>query len=128
MIKKWLSCLIVLIAILSGCVDNEPEVNTTVNETVAPTPTEAFPVREPSTVYVQIKGSAFDPPTLTVINGTTVRWTNWDSAQHVVTGPGFQSPPLDKRDNWNYTFNETGTYEYRCSIHSLTAHGRITVE
>jgi plastocyanin len=124
---KCLSCFIVLIATLSGCVDDEPEMNTTVNETVTPTPTEAFPVREPSTVYVQIKGSAFDPPSLTIIKGTTVRWTNLDSAQHIVTGPGFQSHALEKRDIWNYTFNETGTYEYRCSVHSL-ARGRVIVE
>ncbi len=121
-------CLIVLIVALSGCTDKKPEVNATVNQTLTPTPTPQFPVPEPSTVYVEIKGSAFILPNMTIINGTTVRWTNWDSAQHIVNGPGFRSPVLNKRDNWSYTFNNTGTFEYNCSIHPLMAHGRIIVE
>lgn len=119
-------------AALAGCIDNkEPVVNNTVNLTPAPTQTPpyvVFPVREPTTVDVEIFASAFNPLTLNVVNGTTVRWTNKDSAAYVITGKGFKSPELNKRDNWSYRFNETGTFEYNCSIHTSMPHGTIIVE
>ncbi len=95
--------------------------------TIEATVTPVFTVPEPSTVYVEIKGMGFNPPELNVVKGTTVRWTNLDSAQHVVNGNGFRSPTLNKRDMWNYTFNKTGTFEYDCSIHT-SMHGRIIVK
>ena len=127
--KQRLLCLIVLVVVaVSGCMDNEPQVNASVNQTPTPVPTNSFPVEENSTVYVKIIGSTFDPASHEVIKGTTVKWTNWDSAIHIVNGPGFQSPPLDKRDSWNYTFNNTGSFEYNCSNHPSMAHGWIIVE
>ena len=126
--KRRLLCLIVLIAGVSGCVDNEPQVNASLNITPTPVPTKAFPVPENSTVYVKIIGSTFDPISHILITGTTVKWMNFDSATHIVSGPGFQSPPLYKWDSWNYTFNNTGTFEYYCSNHPSMAHGRIIVE
>ncbi len=131
MYERWVICLII-VAALAGCIDNkEPVVNKTVNLTPAPTQTPPhviFPVREPTTVDVEIFASAFNPLNLNVVNGTTVRWTNKDSAPYVITGKGFNSPELNKRDNWSYTFNETGTFEYNCSIHSSMPHGTIIVE
>lgn len=129
MAKPWLLCLILLIAALSGCTDKKPEPvkNVTTNQTPAVIITPAFTIPEPSTVYVEIKGSLFDPLELKVIRGTTVRWTNMDSAQHVVNGEGFRSPPLYKRDMWNYTFNKTGTFEYNCSIHPSMPYARVIV-
>lgn len=91
------------------------------------TVTPVFTVPEPSTVYVEIKGLGFNPPELNVVKGTTVRWTNMDSALHVVNGNGFRSPILNKRDTWNYTFKKTGTFEYDCTIHT-SMHGRIIVK
>ncbi len=126
--KLWFICLILLIVAVSGCMDNEPQVNATVNQTPTPVPTKSFPVQENSTVYVKIIGSTYTPASLEVINGTTVKWTNSDSAIHMVKGPGFQSPPLNKWDSWNYTFNNKGTFEYNCSNHPSMVHGRIIVE
>jgi len=118
------------VAALAGCVSNEePEENYTVTQAPTPPPPHVvFPVREPTTVYVEIFGSAFIPPTHKVVNGTTVLWTNKDSATYVITGKGFKSPELNKRDTWNYTFNETGTFEYNCSLHPFIKTGRIIVE
>ncbi len=126
---KWsLCCFIVLILAVSGCTDREPEVNTSVNQTATPTPTQAFPVSEPSTVYIEIKGLTFDVLSLRVINGTTVRWTNMDSAVHVVNVDGASSPPLNKRDSWNHTFYRTGAFEFNLSNYSMMPKGRIVVE
>lgn len=129
MYERWVLCLII-VAALAGCIGNEEQdVNNTVTQVPTPPPPDVvFPVREPTTVDVEIFASAFNPPTLNVVNGTTVRWTNKDSAAYVITGKGFKSPELNKRDTWNYTFNETGTFEYNCSIHSSMPHGTIIVE
>jgi plastocyanin len=130
MVKQFALLMLLLIVALSGCTEEKPEpvVNTTVNQTPQPTVTPMFTVPEPSTVYVEIRGSAFNPAVLTITNGTTVRWTNLDSAPHAIKGKNFSSPPLNKRETWNYTFNRNGTFEYNCSIHPASAKGRIIVE
>ncbi len=130
MVKPFALLMLLLIVVLSGCAEKKPEpvVNITVNQTPQPTVTPMFTVPEPSTVYVEIRGSAFNPAVLTITNGTTVRWTNMDSAPHAIKGRNFSSPPLNKRETWNYTFNKNGTFEYNCSIHPASAKGRITVE
>ncbi len=130
MVKPFALLMLLLIVALSGCTEEKPEpvVNTTVNQTPQPTVTPMFTVPEPSTVYVEIRGSEFNPAVLTITNGTTVRWTNLDSAPHAIKGKNFSSPPLNKRETWNYTFNRNGTFEYNCSIHPASAKGRIIVE
>ena len=129
MYERWVLCLII-VAAMGGCVGKEePEVNITVTQAPTPPPPHVvFPVREPTTVYVEIFGSEFIPPVHKVINGTTVSWTNKDSAKYIINGKGFRSPELNKRDTWNYTFNETGTFEYNLSDHPLIKPGRIIVE
>jgi plastocyanin len=130
MVKPFALLMLLLIVALSGCTEEKPEpvINTTVNQTPQPTVTPMFTVPEPSTVYIEIKGSAFNPAVLTITNGTTVRWTNLDSAPHAINGKNFSSPPLNKKEMWNYTFNRNGTFEYNCSIHTPSAKGRIIVE
>lgn len=127
--KKWILYIILLIVVFSGCTDKktEPVKNVTTNQTPAMI-TPVFTVPEPSTVYVEIKSSRFTPPELKVINGTTVRWTNMDSAQHIVNGDGWRSPVLTKKDMWNYTFNRTGIFGYNCSIHSSMQQARVIVD
>jgi plastocyanin len=91
------------------------------------TTAKAFPVPEPLTVYVTIKGTMFNPPQLNITNGTTVRWTNLDSVQYALNVSGYQSPPLKKKDTWSFKFNKTGIYEYGYDLHPSMPHGRITV-
>jgi plastocyanin len=104
----------------SGTVIQTPEPRAT------PAPTFAIP--EPSTVYVEIKGLAFDPPELKVIKGTTVKWTNYDTGQHAIHVDNVTSQPFDKRGTWSYRFNRIGVYEYNCTVHPWMKHGRIIVE
>jgi plastocyanin len=130
MTKQWILFMILAVA-LSGCTDTNtaPVADTPVIEpTPVPIATQAFPVQEPTTVYVEIKGSTFIPLELNITNGTTVRWTNLDSVRYVLNVRGSQSPPLNKRDTWNFTFNKTGTYEYNSSSHPSMKHGWIVVE
>jgi plastocyanin len=79
---------------------------------------------------VTIQDFSFGPATTTVKKGTTVTWTNNDSAPHTVTGSngkGPQSGNLSKGDTYQYTFDEVGTFDYICSIHpSMTAKVVVT--
>jgi plastocyanin len=68
---------------------------------------------------VAIKDFAFSPATIKVKKGTTVTWTNNDSIGHTVTGlnGGPDSELLDNGESYTFTFNETGTFEYKCTPH-----------
>lgn len=87
----------------------------------------ATPVNEVTTAAVTIKSFAFSPATLTVKAGTTVTWTNQDSATHDVKGDAFASEPLSQGETFSFTFDKAGSYDYICSFHpSMT--GKIIVE
>ncbi len=146
MSKPYLLFVILLTIAFSGCVIKGEPSNSTVNPEVAvpdtnqaqtaitataiatPTSTPVIFGHENSTVYVEIKGSEFKPSELRIINGTTVKWKNMDDAQYIINGTNFKSPPLNRRENWSYTFNKTGTFEYNCPTHLWMKHGRIIVE
>jgi plastocyanin len=73
---------------------------------------------------VSIAGFAFGPDTLEISVGTTVTWTNEDSAPHTATADDgtFDSGRLDTGDTYSYTFDTPGTYTYTCSFHpNMTA-------
>ncbi|MFL5759861.1 MAG: cupredoxin family copper-binding protein [Thermomicrobiales bacterium] len=78
---------------------------------------------------VTIQGFAFNPPTLTIPVGTTVTWTNQDSAPHTATSNdgAFQSGKLDQGKSYSFTFDKAGTYDYHCEYHA-NMHGTITVQ
>ena len=74
-----------------------------------------------ATVPVTIQNFAFSPQTITVAPGTTVIWTNKDSASHTVTsatGAWPASGSLATNQTFSHTFAKAGTYPYRCAFHS----------
>ena len=112
---KLLIIFLILAVLISGCTGQKTE-----------TKTDTTPAT-PNTVL--IKGFAFDPVTLTVAKGTTVTWMNMDSASHTVvaTGMTFRSGNLNNGQSFAHTFNETGTFEYKCGIHPSMS-GKVKVE
>lgn len=75
-------------------------------------------------VAATIEGFAFSPNPLEIKVGTTVTWTNNDSAPHTVTANdrSFESPRLDQGGTFTFTFTEPGTFEYFCEFHpNMTA-------
>lgn len=68
---------------------------------------------------VAITGFAFDPGTIEIEPGSEVTWSNDDPAPHTVTAldGAFDSETLDSGDSFSYTFEEAGTYTYRCNVH-----------
>jgi len=69
------------------------------------------------TQQVSIQNFAFNPATLNVDPGTTVVWTNNDQVPHNVVGDSFTSPTLNPGDTFSYTFNDEGTFSYKCTFH-----------
>jgi amicyanin len=70
---------------------------------------------------VQMSNFAFVPANMRVRVGTTVTWTNQDSAPHTVTFRngmmGRGSSMMQQGQSFSYTFTTRGTYTYYCSVH-----------
>lgn len=100
-----------------------------------------------TTASVDIDTFVFRPGTLTVPEGTTVRWTDGDDILHTATSgtqkgdsiPGVSEGEAARPDGTfdlqldgegtvaTFTFEEPGTYDYFCSVHAAMT-GRIVVE
>ena len=128
---------------------------TVTGEAAASTPTEAPPPPSPTTAPsppaapAPTATSAPEPPSGPVANlaianfshasesipvGTTIVWTNADSAPHTTTSgePGnstgfWDSRRLNQGVTFSFTFSEAGTFSYFCSIHP-SMRATITVE
>ncbi len=70
-------------------------------------------------IEMEIANFTFSQKTITVPVGTTVIWYNSDSTSHTVTtiDPLFDSGTIPTGETFNYTYEQTGTYEYFCTIH-----------
>lgn len=92
--------------------------------------TTAKPSAATSSNQVTIENFAFSSNNITVKKGTTVTWTNKDSATHNVTETdgknGPKSGDLATGKSFVFTFDEVGTYKYDCSIHPNMT-GTVTV-
>ena len=79
---------------------------------------------------ISISGFKFSPAPLRVKAGTTVTWTNKDSAPHTVTsdnGAFTSSGNLNQNNFYAFKFVTAGTFPYHCSIHpSMTGSVIVT--
>lgn len=90
------------------------------------TPSTTSPT-EPVTELV-IEKFTFKPATLTIPVGTTVTWHNKDSVSHTVTSrENTFDGGVSHDDTYTYTFKQSGTFEYYCSIHPFMK-AKIIVE
>jgi plastocyanin len=79
-----------------------------------------------ATASVQLKNIAFNPTTVTIKKGGTVKWTNDDSVGHDVTkesgpGPKFKSGAsggMQQGDTFQEKFTTPGTVHYVCTVHA----------
>ncbi|NVK81384.1 cupredoxin domain-containing protein [Streptomyces morookaense] len=84
-----------------------------------------------ATGQVAVVNYAYAPATLNVSRGTTVTWTNSDTAPHTVTstagsGGPLNSPMLNQGDSFSFTFGAAGTFSYYCTVHP-TMKGTVVV-
>lgn len=100
------------------------------NSTTTSTTTQ----QSPQTLNVNIQNFSFNPGTITVNRGDSVKWTNNDVTNHTITpahsesaAADFGSGALKQGDTYSYKFTKAGTYDYICSIHpSMT--GKVIVK
>jgi plastocyanin len=77
---------------------------------------------------VGIHGFAFDPASLNVDSGTTVVFTNHETAVHTATADNgaFDSGDLEQGESYDVPDLDPGTYPYHCARHS-SMHGTLVV-
>ena len=73
------------------------------------------------TVEVSISDYKYEPATLSIKVGTTVRWVNNEkrvSHSILFTGTdGFESERFFPGESWERTFDKAGSYPYSCGPH-----------
>jgi plastocyanin len=77
---------------------------------------------------INITNFAFDPASITINLGSTVRWVNRDSVPHrILFADGADSKILAPSQSWSRKFDGTGTFDYACTIHPAMQ-GTVIVE
>jgi len=69
---------------------------------------------------VRIVDLDYEPRTLTIDVGTTVRWANEGALPHTVTATdaAFDSGIMPPGASYERTFNQVGTFDYLCTLHA----------
>jgi plastocyanin len=127
--KKEFVILLILFSVFLGigCAGNNAGKSSTPTGTPATTSAETTVTANPAEtpvastggkiVEVKMENFAFNPDSITISSGDTVKWTNLDSAGHDVAGTDFSSSMLQKGDSYEHKFTKPGTYDYICSVH-----------
>ncbi len=77
---------------------------------------------------VTMRDFSFSPSVLTNKVGDTVRWVN-QGGSHDIESPGVFKSPSPPVSSYSFTFNQAGTFNYRCNPHvGFGMTGRITVQ
>lgn len=73
----------------------------------------------PAGTSVRMFGSRFQPATLTIVLGATVRWFNDDALSHTVSAPdaSWDSGNLSPGAAFERTYDLPGTFPYLCRYH-----------
>ncbi|HEX3466891.1 MAG TPA: cupredoxin family copper-binding protein [Candidatus Elarobacter sp.] len=77
---------------------------------------------------IHIKNFAYNPASVTIPAGSTVRWVEDDEVPHTVTAAdgSFDSGNLSQHQSWTHTFTTPGTYDYYCAYHTYMK-GKIVI-
>ena len=113
-ILKVITLLFVVTVIVSaaGCAGKKTENNTTT------TASSSAPINQnPQTYTINIQNNTFNPSSVQIAVGGTVKWVNMDSVKHEPKGRVFDSGPLEQNGTFEYTFKSAGTYNYQCAIY-----------
>lgn len=131
--RSTLASIIILILIILGvaayAIGHKPSTNQTNANGNTPnsnTPSAASNIAPGS---VDIRNTMFTPSQITVDRGAKVTWTNNDSTVHTVTADKnnlFDSGSIQPGATYSYTFTQSGSYQYHCTIHP-SMHATIVV-
>lgn len=111
---------------VAGDATDTPAAESPAATTAATTPTAA--TDEETVPIVAVGDNFFQPASLTVSAGDTVRWVWSGSVPHSVRLDDETSPTHTGSGEFEFTFNEPGTYDYVCGVHGESMPGRIIVE
>jgi plastocyanin len=80
-----------------------------------------------TTEVKMVKSYRFDPKMIEIEAGQTVTWTNEDNFTHTVEVEGQEDHKVGQGGSVEITFDEPGTYEYVCTLHSRDMEGTVIV-
>ena len=82
----------------------------------------------------EVQDICYIPSSIVIEKGKQVTWVNQDSAFHSVTSGFYDEPTelfdsghLDPFESFSLTFDESGTYDYFCTLHPWMQ-GQVIVE
>ncbi len=77
--------------------------------------------RSGKSITIPIVDNRFTPTTITIAAGTQVRWVNRGQNIHTTTSLDglWDSPGLERKQNFTFTFTKPGEYRYLCRQHLL---------
>ena len=106
--KILISILVFPLLLLASCKADTTYDSTTTGNTGTPGKNEVW-----------IQGMSFNPGTITVSPGTTIKWINKDNVTHTVTSDNnlFDSGSLSVNGTFSQSFPAAGTYGYHCTFH-----------
>ena len=114
---------LVLVVLISGCTSapekTAPQATNTPPQHTTPPPLQA--------AKIEIVEFTFYPAEVAIVKGGTVTWSQKDSIKHTVTGSDFDSGELGQGQTFSHTFNEAGTFDFWCKIHS-SMRGKVIVK
>jgi plastocyanin len=94
------------------------------------TPSPSAPVQS-GLVQIAYRDIAIDPDTVRVKLGSTIKWTNYDSAQANVTSEGgpqkFASKNFGEGGTFELKVIKPGVIHYECTLYPVTMNGTIEV-
>jgi plastocyanin len=114
--NRWLSTLVLstLVVVASGACGNDDKKDGEAKPAIG-----GIVSGEPA---VKIVNFQFEPKTLTVKAGSTVKWTNEDTATHSIKDTSQLATPVSpdlvgKGSTFSITYGQPGSYSYICGIH-----------
>ena len=81
-----------------------------------------------ATEVEMVKSYRFDPQVIEIKAGDTVTWTNEDNFTHTVQVEGQGDHEVERGESVSIGFDEPGTYDYVCTLHSKDMDGTVIVK
>jgi len=135
LIKKVviMSVVVVLIVILALSISgNSDKKNTETSDLVVKG--DVIMPTKVSRPGCEVQDICYIPSSIVIEKGKQVTWVNQDSAFHSVTSGFYDEPTelfdsghLDPFESFSLTFDESGTYDYFCTLHPWMR-GQVIVE
>ena len=140
-----LLAITIILVCLCGCTQSSTPVQPTATVTTHPQTTEMPAVTAIPTLQktpsvsdntIRINRTGFDPASITVKSGSTVRWVNADyTADSALYNPTHRISVVNIKDSqllspgegWSWIFDKPGSYDYYDMIHP-TLEGTVIVE